>query len=95
MIRKERKGKVKMLTIKDKAPDRSIDIRGKICPYTLIETRDSLKKLSKGQILEVLCDYEPAAENTIPNFCRNKRCPFEVEVIKGGKLWKIKIEKSD
>ncbi len=84
-----------MLTIKDKLPDQSIDIRGKICPYTLIETRDSLKQLSKGQILEVLCDYEPAAENTIPNFCRNKGCPFEVEVVKGGKLWKIKIEKTD
>ncbi|MEE9259855.1 MAG: sulfurtransferase TusA family protein, partial [Candidatus Scalindua sediminis] len=66
-----------------------------ICPYTLIETRDSLKQLSKGQILEVLCDYEPAAENTIPNFCRKKGCPFEVEVVKGGKLWKIKIEKTD
>ncbi len=84
-----------MLTIKDKVPDQSIDICGKICPYTLIETRDSLKRLSKGQILEVLCDYEPAAENTIPNFCRNKGCPFEVEVVKGGKLWRIKIEKSD
>ncbi|KKL98272.1 hypothetical protein LCGC14_1826110 [marine sediment metagenome] len=95
MIRKERKGRVKMLTIKDKAPDQSIDIRGKICPYTLIETRDSLKQLSKGQILEVLCDYEPAAENTIPNFCRKKGCPFKVEVVKGGKLWKIKIEKTD
>ena len=83
-----------MSKIKDKTPDQNIDIRGKICPYTLIETRDSLKTLSKGQILEVLCDYEPAAENTIPNFCRNKGYPFEV-INEEQNLWKIKIEKID
>ncbi len=83
-----------MLTIKDKAPDQNIDICGKICPYTLIETRDSLKNLSKGQILEVTCDYEPAAKSTIPNFCKNKGYPFEV-IDQEANLWKIKIEKSD
>lgn len=83
-----------MSTIGEKSPDQNIDIRGKICPYTLIETRDSLKQLTKGQVLEVLCDYEPAAENTIPNFCRNKGYTFEV-LNEEENLWKIKIEKSD
>lgn len=83
-----------MSAIREKVPDQSIDICGKICPYTLIETRDSLKTMSKGQILEVTCDYEPAARNTIPNFCNNKGYPFEV-TDQGEDLWKIKIEKSD
>lgn len=83
-----------MSTIGDKTPDLNIDISGKTCPYTLIETRDSLKQLTKGQVLEVLCDYGPAAENTIPNFCKNKGYSFEVTNDEEN-LWKIKIEKAD
>ena len=83
-----------MSTIGDKKPTRSINISGQICPYTLIETRDSLKELSKGDVLEVISDYEPAAKTTIPNFCQKKGYP--IEVLEGEKnLWKILIEKND
>ncbi|MGR3310926.1 MAG: sulfurtransferase TusA family protein [Candidatus Brocadiales bacterium] len=83
-----------MSTISDKKPARSINISGKICPYTLIETRDSLKELSKGEVLEVVCDYEPAAKTTIPNFCQKKGYPIEV-LEEEKTLWKILIEKND
>ena len=74
--------------------DRSIDIRGQICPYTLLETRNALKEISTGQILEVLCDYEPAAKTTIPNFCTKKGYPLEV-VEEESSLWRLRIEKTD
>ncbi len=77
-----------------KRVDRTIDIKGLICPYTLIETRDALKEMEKGQVLEVLCDYEPAAKTTIPNFCRKKGYPIEI-MEEGEKLWRVLIEKSD
>ncbi|HHT9118774.1 MAG TPA: sulfurtransferase TusA family protein [Candidatus Hypogeohydataceae bacterium YC38] len=83
-----------MVSLREKQPQLSIDIRGKMCPYTLIDTRDSLKGISKGQVLEVVCDYEPAAKNTIPNFCQKKGYPIEIVQLAEGQ-WKIFIEKAD
>lgn len=74
--------------------DRKIDIRGLICPYTLIETRDTLKTLAKGQVLEVSSDYEPAVKTTIPNFCQRKGYPLTTEEL-GPNLWRLLIEKTD
>lgn len=62
--------------------DKVINISGKICPYTVMETRDILKTMEAGQVLEVLSDYKPAATESIPNFCRKKNYP--VEVIENG-----------
>ena len=72
----------------------TVDIRGQICPYTLIETRDALKSLEYGQVLEVICDYEPAAKTTIPNFCEKKGYSLET-VEEGANLWRLYIEKAD
>lgn len=83
-----------MSTLNDKNIPRTVNISGKICPYTLIETRDALKLMYKGQVLEVICDYEPAAKTTIPNFCKQKGYPFEV-IEREKNLWKILIEKND
>lgn len=74
--------------------DQSVDISGLICPYTLIQTRDALKKMEKGQVLEVSCDYEPAALTTIPNFCEKKGYPLETTQDSPG-VWKLRIEKTD
>lgn len=74
--------------------DRTLDIRGKICPYTLLETRETIKQLQAGEVLEVICDYAPAAETTIPNFCQKKGYPIESTQEDPG-LWKIRIQKTD
>jgi TusA-related sulfurtransferase len=72
----------------------TVDIRGQICPYTLIETRDSLKGLARGDVLEVVSDYEPAAKTTIPNFCTKKGYPLET-MEEAENLWRLFIEKTD
>jgi tRNA 2-thiouridine synthesizing protein A len=54
------------------------DISGKICPYTVLETREALKPMASGEVLEILSDYKPAATESIPNFCKKKNYPFEV-----------------
>ncbi|MCS6862821.1 MAG: sulfurtransferase TusA family protein [Abditibacteriales bacterium] len=74
--------------------DKTIDIRGLICPYTLLATRDALKSLTTGQVLEVLCDNESAATTTIPNFCQKKGYPFQVSQ-DGAQSWRLRIEKMD
>lgn len=73
---------------------RVIDIRGKICPYTLLETRNTLKEMACGEVLEVLCDYAPAAQTTIPNFCAKKGYPLEI-VEEQTDFWRLRIQKTD
>ncbi len=74
--------------------DQQLDIRGKICPYTLIETRDFLKSMKQNEVLEVIVDYEPAALSTIPSFCEKKGYPFET-IGDGESLWRIRIRRTD
>ena len=74
--------------------DHQLDITGKMCPYTLIDTRDKLKELTRGEVLEVLVDFEPAAMMTIPNFCAKKGYPFQT-IADGENRWRLRIERTD
>jgi TusA-related sulfurtransferase len=49
----------------DVTPTKTIDERGKICPYPDVDTMTTLKKMKKGEILEVLIDY-PLSVERIP-----------------------------
>lgn len=73
--------------------DKTIDIKGEICPYTLIATRDALKSMDNGQLLEVISDYAPAVNETIPNMCRKKNYP--VEVVEADGCWRVLIRKEE
>lgn len=75
-------------------PDATADLTGKTCPYTVMGTRDALKPVQKGQILEVITDYKPAADESIPNFLKKKNYPFVVSQLDSGK-WRFLIEKTD
>jgi tRNA 2-thiouridine synthesizing protein A len=74
--------------------DKVYDISGKICPYTVLETRETLKTLEVGQVLEILSDYKPAATESIPNFCTKKNYPFEV-IENGDGTYRILIKKEE
>lgn len=82
---------MKISTIK---PVRNIDISGKVCPYTLIDANGALKEMKKGEVLEVLSDYEPAVKATIPSMCEKKGYSYELAEIEKGKKWKLYIEKT-
>jgi tRNA 2-thiouridine synthesizing protein A len=74
--------------------DKMIDISGKICPYTVMETRDTLKTMESGELLEVISDYKPAAIESIPNFCRKKNYPIEV-IDNGDGNYRLLIKKEE
>jgi tRNA 2-thiouridine synthesizing protein A len=44
-------------------PDRTIDLRGDVCPITFAKTKIALEEMELGQVLRVLLDYEPATRN--------------------------------
>jgi TusA-related sulfurtransferase len=82
------------MSLQDAKVDKSVDICGKICPYTVMDARDALKPMANGEVLEVIIDYEPAVKESIPNFCKKKGYPYEVVDIGSGK-WKILIKKQE
>ncbi len=42
-------------------PDKSINIKGLVCPYTFVKAKLAIESMEVGQILEILLDYEEAA----------------------------------
>lgn len=82
------------MSLQDSKPNVSADLSDKTCPYTVMGARDALKPMDKGQILELFVDYEPAANESIPNFLKKKNYPFDVKEIETGK-WRFVIEKTD
>lgn len=49
----------------DEKPTKTVDVRGEICPMPDLNTQKALKKMEKGQILEVIVDY-PLSLERIP-----------------------------
>ena len=53
-------------------PDKTLDVRGKICPYPDMNTMTTLKKMAKGEVLEVLLDY-PLSIERIPRGLKKQK----------------------
>lgn len=44
-------------------PDRRIDIRGLVCPYTFVKAKIAIEDMEVGEVLEILLDYEEASRS--------------------------------
>jgi TusA-related sulfurtransferase len=42
------------------AADKELNLKGKICPYTFIESMLALEEMETNQVLRVIVDYPPA-----------------------------------
>lgn len=81
------------MSLSQEKPFKSIDVKGQVCPYPLIETRNALKELAADQILEVITDNEPSVQETIPLLCEKKGYPNEV--IAENNYWRVLIRKTE
>jgi len=43
--------------------DKTLNIRGEVCPYTFVKTKLVLETMQSGQVLEVITDHLPAVDN--------------------------------
>jgi TusA-related sulfurtransferase len=50
--------------------DKKIDIKGDVCPYTLVKSKLAIETIEVGQILEIVLDY-PEASDSIPKAMTN------------------------
>ena len=51
---------------------KTVDVRGEICPYPDMKTMVALKKMKKGEVLEVLM-YYPLSIERIPRSLKKKK----------------------
>ena len=65
------------------SPAKTLDVCGKICPYPDMNTMTTLKKMTKGEILEVLLDYPMSVERIPRNLKKQGHKLISVEQIDG------------
>ena len=84
-----------MAKLSEQTAAKTIDVKGQICPYPIINTRQELAGMKKGEILLVITDNPDTAEENLPRHCRNKKQEYEIiEKEDGGrKVWHCYIRK--
>ena len=61
--------------------DRKLDIRGVVCPYTLVKSKLAVEDLEVGQVLEIILDYPEAAQSIPKAMLNYGNCVLKVEKI--------------
>jgi TusA-related sulfurtransferase len=51
--------------------DRELNLKGKICPYTFIESMLALEEMKIGEVLRVIVDHLPAVTD-VPRSLKNE-----------------------
>ena len=75
----------------DSTPTR-IDARGLYCPVPILRTRDRLKVLAPGEVLEVLAD-DPAILEDMPAYCRSHGHEYLGHTDEGRGAWRVALKK--
>ena len=72
--------------------DKTLDVRGEVCPVPDVETRRALKDMNPGEVLEVLIDYPLSKERIPANVQKDGNEVLAIEDI-GPSEWRILIRK--
>ncbi|WP_457599962.1 sulfurtransferase TusA family protein [Hydrogenivirga sp.] len=72
--------------------DKELDIRGEVCPFTFVKSKLVLENMKEGEVLRVLIDYEPSAEN-VPKSMRDEGQEVIAVNKLGDNLWEIIVRK--
>jgi TusA-related sulfurtransferase len=60
--------------------DRELNLKGKICPYTFIESMLTLEEMKPDEVLRVIVDYPPALAGRLLLFNALSLCFDEVKI---------------
>ena len=72
--------------------DKSINIKGEVCPYTFVKSKLAMEKLESGQVLEIILDHKPATEN-VPRSMQNEGNQVIVVEKINDTDWRIVVKK--
>ena len=73
-------------------PDKSINIKGLVCPYTFVKSKLAIESMEVGQILEILLDSEEASRNIPKSMEDHGQKVLKVEKINNTD-WILQIKK--
>lgn len=51
--------------------DKTLDIRGQVCPYTFVRSKLAIEKMNVGEVLEIILDHRAAIDN-VPRSMENE-----------------------
>ena len=51
--------------------DRTLDIKGQVCPLTFVRSKLAIENMAIGEVLEIIVDHRPAAVN-VPRSMENE-----------------------
>ncbi len=72
--------------------DKKLDIRGEVCPYTLVKSKLGVESIEVGQVIEIILDF-PEASESIPKAMLNYgHSVLSVDKI-NDKEWIVRIRK--
>ena len=63
--------------------DKELNLKGKVCPYTFVESMLALEEMEIGQVLRVIVDYEPSACDVPKSLAREGYDILDVSKING------------
>ena len=72
--------------------DKTLDIKGQVCPYTFVRSKLAIEKMELGQVLEIITDHKPASEN-VPRSMENEGQKVLKIDQTGEKEWRIFVRK--
>ena len=75
------------------ATDRTLDLRGEVCPYTLLKSKLALEEMAMGQVLEVVLDHRPAAED-VPKGLRYEGQEVLLVEATSASEWRVVVRKA-
>lgn len=72
--------------------DRTLDIKGQVCPYTFVRSKLAIEKINIGEVLEIVLDHEPASINVPKSMENEGQKVLKIEKT-GEKEWHIFVRK--
>jgi tRNA 2-thiouridine synthesizing protein A len=73
-------------------PDKRINIKGLVCPYTFVKAKLAIESMEIGEVLEILLDYEEASRSIPKSMEDHGQKVLKVEKT-GDKDWVLQIRK--
>ena len=73
-------------------PDKKIDCTGLFCPMPIVKTREAIRDLVVGQVLEMLSD-DPGSDPDMKSWVRRTGHEL-VEVARDGAVFRFRVRKT-
>ena len=73
-------------------PDRQIDCTGLFCPMPIVKTREAIRDMAVGQILEMLSD-DPGSDPDMKTWARRSGHDL-IEVARDGAVFRFRVRKT-